>query len=277
MFKLILAGMIRRTAMRHLCYNIGMNMRKITYLSNAGVMVELDEHKILIDTLCNSALPLYKNPPAELREEIIAGMAPFNNIEILLFTHHHSDHFDPESTALFLKQHQNTVVISSPEVITGLKDQFSQLENGRLIRQDIPFGGTGSFQIPGLTIQSLAMQHDGKEYQDVLNLAYLIEAAGKKIFHLGDAKPIAENYLHFNLIAQNIDLLLAPFPYIGLPSSRQLIEKYIQPQKIAAIHLPVRELDHQGWINSTVKSYLKVKADFIETVFLEEPGAVLNL
>lgn len=254
-----------------------MTHQKITYICNAGVMVELDDHKILIDGLCNSALPLYKNPPAEIREQIISGMAPFNNIEVLLFTHHHSDHFDPVSTAFFLKQNQNALVISSPEVIARLNCQIPNTENGRLIAQDLPLGDSGDFQIKGLKIQALAMRHDGKEYHDVLNLAYLIEAADKRILHVGDAKPIAENfftenYLTLNLTAENIDLLLAPFPYVGLPSARQLIEKYIQPKKIAAIHLPVRELDRQGWIDSTMKSYLKVKDDFIETVFLEEPG-----
>jgi L-ascorbate metabolism protein UlaG (beta-lactamase superfamily) len=252
-------------------------MNKITYICNAGVMVELKDHKILIDGLCNSNIPLYKNPPAEIRERIVSGTAPFDNIEVLLFTHHHSDHFDPVTTALFLKEQPNAPVISSPETIARLNFQFPDIEKERLIIQDIPLGGIGSLQMKGLTIQSLAMQHDGNEYQDVLNLAYLIEAAGMRILHVGDAKPISISYIDLNLTALNIDLLLAPFPYVGLFSGRLLIEKYIRPKKIAAIHLPVRELDQQGWIATTMKNYLKVKEEFIETVFLEEPGDMLVL
>lgn len=240
-------------------------------------MLELNEHKILIDSLCDSSIPIYKNPPAPIKEAMITGIAPFNDIEVLLFTHQHSDHFDPVSTSFFLKNHVDTRVISSPEVIAKLNHQFPNIEPGRLMEQNLSWGGAGNFETKGLKIKSLAMRHDGLEYRDVLNLAYLIETAGKKILHVGDAKPISENYIHYGLNAESIDLLLAPFPYVGLFSARLVIEKYIQPKKVALVHLPIRELDHQGWIDSTMKNYWKVKNDFIETVFLEEPGDILVL
>jgi L-ascorbate metabolism protein UlaG (beta-lactamase superfamily) len=247
-------------------------LSKVTYLSNAGVLVELDDQKILIDSLCNSTIPLYRNPPAATREQMILGVSPFDNIDCLLFTHHHSDHFDPEGAAVFLRHHKEAFIISTSAVISQISDQLSHMESKRLVALDTTGEVLQDIQINGIKIRSVAMRHDGEQYRDVPNLAYLIAAAGKKILHVGDAKPIPENYLELNLAAENIDLLLAPFPYVGLPKGRQVIEAYIKPKKIAVIHLPVREFDHGGWINSTMKNYLKVKNDFTETVFFEDTG-----
>jgi L-ascorbate metabolism protein UlaG (beta-lactamase superfamily) len=247
-------------------------LNKITYIANAGVMLELGDKKVLIDSFCNSTIPLYKNPSAQTREQMILGISPFDKIDCLLVTHHHPDHFDPESVACFLKYQKNSFVVSTTEVISQISRRLSNVESGRLIKPDTSGGDLESLQIKGIKIQPIFMRHDGEEYRDVPNLAYLIETAGEKVLHVGDAKPIPENYNNLNLAAQNIDLLLAPFPYIGLPKGRQVIEKYIRPRKIAVIHLPIRELDHGGWIDATMKNYLKVKNDFVETVFFEDSG-----
>lgn len=51
----------------------------------------------------------------------------------------------------------------------------------------------------------------------------------------------------------------------------------MKPKKIAAIHLPYKELDSYDWINATKKSYTRVQNDFIETVFLEEIGDSISI
>lgn len=41
----------------------------ITYVSNAGVLIQLKDKKILIDGLCHSRQPLYKDPPPEIAQK----------------------------------------------------------------------------------------------------------------------------------------------------------------------------------------------------------------
>ena len=43
------------------------------------------------------------------------------------------------------------------------------------------------------------------------------------------------------------------------------------------VHLPYKELDTKGWINATMKSYKRVEAEFIETVFFENIGDYINI
>lgn len=248
-----------------------------TYVSNAGLLLELYDKKILIDGFCNSILPIYKNPPNRLKEKMILGAPPFNNIDILLVTHHHSDHFDSKSTGEFLKNNKDTFVLSTSKVIKEINNVYCEIEEGRLIIAKPLLYSREDTYIKGINIQSISMLHQGEEYQDVENLGFLIEIGGKKVLHVGDAKPIKENYMGLGLTHKNIDLLVVTFPYVGVHTGRQVIEKYIKPQKIAVIHLPHRELDQYGWIDATKKSYRRVQHSFVETVFLEEIEATIEI
>lgn len=239
--------------------------------------MELHDRKILIDGLCNSMIPLFKNPPAGIRKQIVMGVTPFDNIEVLLFTHHHTDHFDPVSTKQFLENNASSCIISTHEAILELSRRHSNIENCRLIKLNASPGSIEKIQINGIKIQSISMLHEGKEYAHVHNFAYLVEVEGKKVLHVGDAKPTIDNYINANLIHENIDLLIVPFPYIGLPIAREVIELYIRPKKIAAVHLPYKELDTYGWINATMKSYKRVEKEFIEVVFLDNIGNCVNI
>ncbi len=246
---------------------------KISYVSNAGVLLTFNKKKVLVDGLCNSVVPIFKNPPLEIQTQIIRGISPYKNIDLILFTHHHPDHFDPQSTVNFLKHHPNTVVIANQDAISEICRLHSGWANSQLIQANTLMGlNENLHEVDGVKIWAISLLHEGDEYKYVENFAYLIEVGGKKILHVGDAKPISDNYINLNLIEKNIDLLIVPFPYVGLSSARQVIEKYINPQKIAAVHLPYRELDSGGWIDATRKSFRTVEKHFIDTVFFEDIG-----
>lgn len=250
---------------------------KLTYVSNAGVMLQCNGNKVLIDGMCSSKLPIYKNTPLEVKELMISGAYPYDKMDTLLFTHIHSDHFDAESTACLLRNNKDTLLLAPQNVVTEVKERLPYYACNRLTAVDDRLGKTEAFNINGIMIQSISMLHEGKEYENVCNLAYLVDIGGKKVLHVGDAKPAVENYRYMNFINMNIDLLIAPFPYIGLPSARQVIEKHIKPKRIAVVHMPHRELDSGGWIAATMKSYTRIKESFTETVILEKPGEYLNL
>ncbi len=240
-------------------------------------MIELYDKKILIDGFSNSKIPIYKGTPPEIREELILNIPPYNDIDIALFTHDHSDHFDPESTAEFLKHNTNGVIISANKVIEKLKCGFPDLEDSRLIKSNPGLYHTEKINIKGINITACSLLHDGDQYKDVQNLAYIIDVYGKKIMHVGDAKTVEDNYINLNLLEKNIDLLIAPFPYVSIIKGRQVIEKYIKPRKVIAVHLPYKERDDFNWIESAKKSYMRVQKNFIDTVFFQDIGCEFYL
>lgn len=258
---------------------------RITYIANAGVMIEVNGKKILIDALNNDKIPLYKTPTDEAREMIIQGKPPFDNIDVMLFTHHHSDHFDTDSTIEFIKHNRHTFILSTGETISKIESQLSllndgttnDLENIRLVQLNPALHKAESFNVNGINLQAISMLHEGKEYEAVQNLAYLIDVQGTTLLHVGDAKPYDGNFAHHNFIEENIDALIAPFSYVGILPGRRVINEHIKPHKIATVHLPYKEADAFGWIDATKRSYNRVKATFTDTVFFEEPGTMIHL
>ncbi len=245
---------------------------KITYVCNTGILAQYQGKKILIDGLCDSVTPIYKNPTDEAVHQIIKGISPFDDINMMLFTHHHTDHFEANSTAAALKNNPNIAIISTSKTISMLAPLVSNYDKEKMVALVPALHASEYVNIQGIDIRAISLTHDGKGHENVQNLAYLIQIEDKKILHVGDAKPFEENFKNLNLVQEEIDLLLAPFPYVGIPSGREVIKKYIAPKKIGAIHLPYQDKDEGGWIRSTKKSLDRVKDHFIEALFFEEIG-----
>lgn len=250
---------------------------KLTYISNAGVFIQLKDRKILMDGLCRSNTPIYKDPSADIALKIKGGIPPFDHLDLMLITHEHSDHFDPISVHEFQENNPQTVILSTPYVISKLR-AHAPLDKGshNLMEIDLKLHQGETLTVQGIKIRIFSLAHMGKNQEETRNYAYLIEY-GLKLFHVGDASPVPENYDQLNLLPEKINCLIAPFPYIGLPSARRVIKDFINPQKIAILHFPHKELDRFGWIRATKKSFTYIRKDFMETNFLEELGMTLIL
>ena len=247
----------------------------LMYLSNAGVLLNLDNRKILIDALCKPN-SIFKNPTDEITGKIINGQPPFDSIDLMLISHHHEDHFDAEGVSRFILNNKQATVISSAKVISLIKKGLAPGITGKLIGLESLRHSEERITVNGLDIIAVSLVHHGKMFGHVDNYAYLIDGSFK-VFHTGDAVASKENYENLNLAKYNIDLLLAPFPYVGLISARQVIREYIKPRKIALLHMPYEERDSDGWIKATKKSYQSVAATFAEAVFLENIGSIMKL
>ena len=71
---------------------------RISRVSNAGVLLELDGVKILLDGFCTGHGP-YLATPAHIRESLMT-----NPPDMLAFTHEHPDHFDALAAEYYHKQ-----------------------------------------------------------------------------------------------------------------------------------------------------------------------------
>ncbi|MGB7606056.1 MAG: MBL fold metallo-hydrolase [Lutisporaceae bacterium] len=249
----------------------------ITYLSNAGVMIKINDKKVLVDAFCNYDVPIYKSTPVDILDQLINGIEPFKNIDLILITHNHSDHFDSKSICRFLLKNMNTVVVSTPEVITILRQDAYNIDADRLIELNIKAGCFEKVMIKGIEVQAISMVHEGKEYINIDNFAYLIEYNETSVMHLGDAAPVIQNFEQLGLQQYRIDLLIANFPYIAIPSARQIVKELINPRKIAVVHLPYQEFDRFDWIKAAKKSYDTVRGNFVPALFLEDIGSTMEI
>lgn len=291
---------------------------RLTYIANAGVLLNLQGKKILIDGLCREGFDLYPPTPDKIVEDILSGLPPYDGIDLMLFTHHHGDHFDPELVAAYVRNGGTATVVSTEKAIALLKQRLrpeqkaidlqpecdvsvsdlqpecgaaapelqpewkevdTDLQPAReeqLITLDLSPGGRKVLNLSGIEIEAISMTHFGKEYEAVRNLAFLIKG-DIRILHVGDGAAEPENYDGMQFTEEDINHMIVPFPYVSLPASRKLIEEWVRPKRIIALHLPQKEKDAYGWTVSAKKSAARAGQTFPVVTFLEVFGEEYKL
>lgn len=218
----------------------------VRYLSNMGVSIEGGKHKVLIDSICTGTEANFIETISEIKKGIIMNRSPYDSIDVMLFTHKHEDHFDFKSVSDYLKyrKNQNTSLI----LTKGAKELFQYNEPfDNVVSVSLEKGTYDTIQVNGLNIKIYGMRHEGKIFEDIQNLAFLVEMDNKKVLHLGDAAPFSDNFDEFNFINEKIDLVIAPFLYLNMETGRKIIEDQIKPRKVLVTHLPKPENDLFGW------------------------------
>ncbi|HPS13764.1 MAG TPA: MBL fold metallo-hydrolase, partial [Prolixibacteraceae bacterium] len=176
------------------------NQLNMTYLGNCGFLYESGKDKVIIDPFGTEFGNYFQLPSENTKENIIAGKAPFDKVDLLLITHIHGDHFNAKLTEYFLLNNSNAKMICPRQVYNQLKDScsnFAQIES-RIISPDLSFNESKQIKINGLTVQAIRMQHgtdrnldgihysDYTEYEKTENLGYVINFNNKRVFHQGD-------------------------------------------------------------------------------------------
>ena len=224
---------------------------KITYIANAGFMYSYKDKNILIDALFNNSFGEYLVPSNELKNKIIKGESPFEHVDLFLVTHNHGDHFYAPDVIDFLKNHDETILISPT---TAGSQCFSEEKNiskqVRNIESDV--GAAVEESINDIHIKIFRLKHLGDDDGlKTTNLAYLVNFNGIKILQMGDitiehSKSLIEK---FKWEDETIDILFVS--YFDLSDvSANYIKEVIKPKKIIALHIPPKE-------------FSKVKSDFL--------------
>lgn len=149
---------------------------------SSAVYIELDGLGILID------------PASLFSANDIASLG--GDLKVVLYTHEHSDHFDPSSLGELLSEFDATVVCN-PGVHRVLKRRYGErllrIKDGEMV------------EVNGITVHALRAVHPG--YHPVV---LLLEVGGISIFH-GDGTGFSRNFQAFS----PVDLAFIP---VGFPS-----------------------------------------------------------
>lgn len=251
----------------------------LTYIANAGVMVQVHGKKILFDPLTKPGNELYKDTEPVVRDRLLKNEAPYENIDLILVTHHHRDHFHDESVYAMMIAQPQAVLISTPEVLRRVKalDHSGILDHSRFAAPELALYGEAVLTVKDMTLRIRSTLHDGEDYQDVENFVFLLDA-GFKVAHLGDSKPAYENFMDlWHAKTEGIDLLIVNFPYVTLPSARKLVQDLLMPAQLAVVHFPDPDKPGARWTEVAKKSFGRVKDSYLPTVLLESLGQTMTL
>ena len=124
------------------------------------------------------------------------GKPPFNNVDLLLFTHEHSDHFDADLALTYMKNNKHCSLIGPQQVVEQLSKskEFTKITE-RVHSITPPYGQSEHLSINGIKLLVLRFQHSsyfvtdeqtGKKVdrnKNTQNLGFVINLGNYKIFH----------------------------------------------------------------------------------------------
>ena len=94
-------------------------MTHATLIANAGILLEINGIRFLIDGLHHSSQYPFSPVPQAMLDQMLRGEGPFRDADFLLFTHDHPDHWSPALTQAYLQANRVRRVLLPPRSKDG--------------------------------------------------------------------------------------------------------------------------------------------------------------
>jgi len=238
----------------------------LKYIANCGVMISSGSAKVLIDALFDKpADGYYRAPdPADL-EKILNGEAPFDGIDLALVTHNHPDHFDAGLAVRFLEGNPRARLLAPTDAVVEIKKNASDWKKieKRVLAPEIAAGNKMEQKIGPIQVTAMCTLHSGGEQP--LNYMYLLDIAGRRVFHEGDSVGKPEAFSGFGLSETHIDLALVHFWFPLNPDCAKFLQEILKVDHIGLTHLPIR-------LESDTPAKIDMVRQYYKDIFLLLPG-----
>ena len=209
---------------------------EVRYVANSGMLVVVSGRRFLIDAPIRDGIPPYATSAGAERALLEGARAPYADVDAILITHWHEDHFSAEAIAAYLTNSPRTILVSSPEVADRVRAVAPAVSASRL-RGVLPVPGQSlPVDVGGVSVQVLRIRHNPTRRLPEQHVGFLIGGASP-VLHVGDADPKTDNFALLRSLPP-IDLAFLPFWYVSDADNRQMVADVIRPRRIVAMHVP---------------------------------------
>lgn len=171
---------------------------KITYLGQAGLLFEKDDLKIMIDPYLSDSV--VKVNPRNYRRKPIDERFFDIRPDVMIFTHDHLDHYDPETAEVFLKKYSGMTILSP----TSVYQKALKLGN---LNNYVCFNRYTRWTQNGVVFTAVRAEHSDPDA-----IGVIIDDGDKKYYITGDT---LYNSDIFSDIPDDIDVLFLPINGVG--------------------------------------------------------------
>lgn len=252
-------------------------MMTLTLISNAGVLLKMPDFRVLVDGIqCEGEFPFSKTPP-ELLEEMLSESANgiCNNLDYLIFSHTHPDHFTPALAARYLSCNR-ILRILFPEV----RDDRTECLFRVISRTGTPYwcfkwnrGALRTYYLrKTFSVTTLCTRHMPQLFAEDLCNAVMMTVEGINILFLTDCSCGEIELLNCFSKVKIHTVFVNPYFYHD-ESGRKFLNEKIHPVNTVVYHIPFAEDDRLG-IRSLVRLDAK-KYGNKGLILFEEPFQAL--
>ncbi len=203
---------------------------RVTFIGNSGFLISTGGKKVLIDAFFDGfgeeVLPDY------VLEYLLNAKPPFDNVDIILATHDHADHFSPSMVTRYLQNNPSTVFISTSQATSKLAG-FGD----RIIALDPRSGTPQDAEANGIQVKAIYISHGTPPAgtEETYNNGYIVSMYGATFFHCGDISDIRD-IVPYHLSDEKVDMAFITHFYFSSGGSRDIFEKSIDAKFLFPIH-----------------------------------------
>ena len=149
----------------------------LRYVANSGMLVATSGRRFLIDAPIRDGIVPYATSSPDERTRLEGATAPYAEVDAILVTHWHEDHFSAAAVAAHLLRSPRTLFISSPEVVERLRTAAPGLPASQT-RAVLPApGGVEQVDVSGVPVRVLRIRHNPSRRLPEQHVGFLIGSA----------------------------------------------------------------------------------------------------
>lgn len=196
---------------------------KVTYLGQAGLLFENNGFKIMIDPYLSDSVE--KINPENYRRVAVDESFLKIKPDVMIFTHKHLDHYDPETVAHFINSESNIIVLAPKSVWDEVRK----------------IGGKNNYVLfnryTSWTENNIKFTAVKAEHSDITPIGVIIDDGEKKYYITGDT---LYNEEIFGDIPKDIYALFLPVNGVGNnmnTADASRFAKRINAEKTVPVHI----------------------------------------
>lgn len=210
----------------------------ITYTSNTGLLIRYGSTKVLFDSLYGRKGHRFSPLPADLERQIIMGQGDFSNIDYLVFSHNHADHFSVSYLKAYLDRNDVKGIflpedlIQESELVSCLKAKhiptmfFSRNPD---CNRTVVLGD--SFRL-----KAIPMYHQGEIYRQVPHFCFLMGCGKGQFLLTADVDFTQENFADFSNM--HLDGVFVNPLFFHSKEGQQILSNTLRPKEVFVYHIP---------------------------------------
>lgn len=236
-------------------------------VSNAGVVVVHQGVRILLDGLYKDLGKNFTDLPAWAWKQMKKGQGELGNIEYLLFSHSHYDHYySPYFNEYMAANEVKGICFPPIDETTGLAAAEAEFAD-KIIAFD---KNEEAVLEQGIKVKKFTLRHVDKQFYAIPNQCFRLDLDGVKLAFLSDADYDEAAFAQEKDFTADI-AFVTPIFY-NHPKGRRILHDVMKVKKIVIYHLPSPEDDRFMYFKMAQRDVEKYAQDGETVLIWNESG-----